>query len=726
MTQLYKGNALSVDLAKNGIATLCFDHQKNSVNKFDRETVNDLEQAVEALTKSKAQSKIQGLKITSGKKTFVVGADITEFGEMFAQSEKDLIATLARINSIFSQVEDLPFPSVACINGIALGGGLEITLCADFRIMTPQAKVGLPETKLGIFPGFGGSVRLPRIVGVDIAAEWIAMGSTNGFEKALKEGVVDAVVEQDKLEEAAEHLLQQCIEGKIDHLAKRQEKLEPIKLPEIEQKMAFSTAAAVVFSKAGKHYPAPNKAIEVMQAHANLNRDEALKVEIEGFVEVARGSVAKCLIGIFLNDQMLKKQAEAYQANAQDVNQAAVLGAGIMGGGIAYQSAYKGTPIIMKDIRDDALDLGLNEANKLLGKQVKRGKIDIKKMGGILANIRPTLNYGDFSNVNIVVEAVVENPKIKAAVLSEVEGEVSENTILASNTSTISITQLSKSLKRPENFVGMHFFNPVHKMPLVEVIRGEKSSDAAIATTVAYANAMGKKPIVVNDCPGFLVNRVLFPYFAGFNLLMRDGADFVAVDKVMESFGWPMGPAYLLDVVGLDTASHAAEVMAEGFPDRMGITYETAATLMYKNERLGQKNDVGFYRYELDRKGRPKKTPDEETYKLLKGKVEPQKEFDKQDITLRMMLPFITETIRCLEDNIVATAQEADMAMIYGLGFPPFRGGPLKHVDEVGAAKVVALCEKYEHLGELYKAPELLKKVAADKTTFYALTSVEK
>ncbi len=265
----------------------------------------------------------------------------------------------------------------------------------------------------------------------------------------------------------------------------------------------------------------------------------------------------------------------------------------------------------------------------------------------------------------------------------------------------------------------MHFFNPVHKMPLVEIIRGEKSSEAAVATTVSYAKAMGKNPIVVNDCPGFLVNRVLFPYFAGFNLLMRDGAEFEKVDKVMEGFGWPMGPAYLLDVVGLDTAHHAAEVMAQGFPERMGITYESAASVMYKHDRLGQKNNIGFYRYEKDRKGRPQKTPDPETYQLLKDKVEARKEFDKQDITLRMMLPFITETIRCLEDNIVATAQEADMAMVYGLGFPPFRGGPMRHVDEVGAAKVLALCEKYQHLGKLYEAPALLKKMADNNETFY-------
>ena len=303
--------------------------------------------------------------------------------------------------------------------------------------------------------------------------------------------------------------------------------------------------------------------------------------------------------------------------------------------------------------------------------------------------------------------------------LAEAESKLKDGAILASNTSTISITRLAESLQNPENFAGMHFFNPVHMMPLVEVIRGEKTSDETIATLVAYATKMGKKPVVVNDCPGFLVNRVLFPYFAGFSMLVRDGADFQAVDKAMEKFGWPMGPAYLMDVVGIDTGVHAAAVMAAGFPERMQHDFKDVTEVMFENDRLGQKNDIGFYKYEFDRKGRKQKVVDEETYALIKPHVGDSAEFEADEIVTRMMIPLCTEIVRCLEDNIVGSAAEADMSLIYGIGFPVFRGGALRHIDSIGVKEFVALCEQYAHLGKLYEAPQLLKEMAANGQSFF-------
>jgi 3-hydroxyacyl-CoA dehydrogenase/enoyl-CoA hydratase/3-hydroxybutyryl-CoA epimerase/enoyl-CoA isomerase len=373
----------------------------------------------------------------------------------------------------------------------------------------------------------------------------------------------------------------------------------------------------------------------------------------------------------------------------------------------------------MKDINDAALELGMSEAGKLLSKLVAKGRMQPDGMSATLARIRPTLNYGDFGNVDIVIEAVVENPKIKKAVFAELEGKVADDTIIASNTSTISITYLAEGLKRPENFVGMHFFNPVHMMPLVEVIRGEKSSDQAIAATVALTQKMGKTPIVVNDCPGFLVNRVLFPYFDGFHMLLRDGADFQAVDKVMQKFGWPMGPAYLLDVVGMDTAVHAAAVMAEGFPDRMKPDYESTTQVLVENDRLGQKNGKGYYVYEMDKKGRPKKVVDPTTYDLISGVVAERREFEADEIVARCMIPMVTEIARCLEEGIVATPYEADMALLYGIGFPPFRGGACRYMDQTGIDNVVALCDKYQSLGKAYEAPKLLRDMAASGKKFF-------
>jgi len=318
-----------------------------------------------------------------------------------------------------------------------------------------------------------------------------------------------------------------------------------------------------------------------------------------------------------------------------------------------------------------------------------------------------------------VVEAVVENPKVKQIVLAEVEGVVKEDAILASNTSTISINLLAQALKRPENFVGMHFFNPVHMMPLVEVIRGEKSSEVAVATTVAYAKKMGKTPVVVNDCPGFLVNRVLFPYFGGFAKLVSAGVDFVRIDKVMEKFGWPMGPAYLMDVVGIDTGHHGRDVMADGFPDRMKDDRRSAVDALYEANRLGQKNGKGFYAYETDKRGKPKKVIDASVQEVLAPIVYEQREVTDEDIINWMMIPLCLETVRCLEDGIVETAAEADMGLIYGIGFPPFRGGALRYIDSIGVAEFVALADKYAELGALYTPTEKLREMAKNGQKFF-------
>lgn len=714
---IYQGKSIQVSRLDGDIVKFHFNNENESVNKFDQATNAEFKEAVTALEQD---TSIKGLIVTSGKKVFIAGADITEFISYFKRPQDELETWLLDINDTFNRFEDLPFPKVCAINGAALGGGCEMTLVCEYRIMGQSGQVGFPETKLGIFPGFGGSVRAPRIIGVDNALELIATGNSLRPADALKVGLVDAVVADDILEQSAIDLVHKCISGEIDWQAKRAEKLESVKLNKTEQAMAFNSAKGVIFAKANpKHYPSIALVLDAVERHANLGRDEAVKIEAINFAKSAKTPQAAALVGVFLNDQLVKKRAKDQSKSAHDINEMAVLGAGIMGGGIAYQSAVKGLPIIMKDIKAEQLDLGMNEASKLLSKEVERGKISTAKMGETLSKIRPTLNYGDFATPDIIIEAVVENEKIKKSVLAETESLIKDTAILASNTSTISITELAKSLKCPENFVGMHFFNPVHRMPLVEIIRGEKTSDEAVATTVALAQKMGKTPIVVNDCAGFLVNRVLFPYFGAFDLLIKHGADFVKIDKVMEKFGWPMGPAYLLDVVGIDTGVHASSVMANAFPERMNPDYKSATTVMFENNRLGQKNGAGFYKYELDKKGKPKKSVDTTTYELLKAVQDGNADFDEQEIIDRLMVAFCTETVRCLEDSIVASAGEADMAMLMGLGFPPFRGGPCRYIDQVGVKEFVALCDKYAHLGKAYEAPQMLRDMAERGESFY-------
>ena len=714
---IYQGNSISVSLLEDGIAKLNYDNQTESVNKFDQATIKEFGEAVTALEQS---ADVKGLIVTSGKKVFIAGADITEFVGNFKKPEAEIASWVLDINKTFNRFEDLPFPKVAAINGASMGGGTEMTLVCDYRVMSDKASIGLPEVKLGIFPGFGGSVRLPRIIGIDNALEIIATGEAQKPAAALKVGMVDAVVAADQLEASAIDLVKKCIAGDLDWKARHDEKINPVKLNALEQAMAFNSAKGVLFSKANPaQYPAPKIALESIEKHVNLPRDKALEIESAGFAKAAKTPQAESLVGLFLNDQAVRKLVKTHSAKAHDIKEAAVLGAGIMGGGIAYQAASKGLPIIMKDIKAEQLDLGMREASKHLSSGMARGKVTPAQMGETLSRIRPTLNYGDFGETDIVIEAVVENPKVKHAVLKEVEGLVKDNCILASNTSTISITYLASVLERPENFVGMHFFNPVHRMPLVEVIRGEKSSEEAVATTVALAEKMGKVPVVVNDCPGFLVNRVLFPYFGAFDLLIKQGADFVQIDKVMEKFGWPMGPAYLMDVVGIDTGVHGAEVMAQGFPDRMKPDYKVSGQILFEANRLGQKNGVGFYKYETDKKGKLVKTADPQTVELLKPFIDAPKQFEDQEIIDRLMIALCNETVRCLEDNIVSTPAEADMAMIMGIGFPPFRGGPCRYIDQIGLQNYLALCDKYASLGKAYEAPQMIRDMAANGKTFY-------
>lgn len=716
----FEGQAITLSPLENGCVELNFDLQGESVNKFGQTVFADLESVLDIL---ESASDVKGVLVTSAKSVFFVGADINEFGGIFAKGEEGIIEAVAGVNNLFSRFEDLPVPTVVAINGYALGGGLEFCLSCDYRVMSTAAKVGLPETKLGIIPGWGGTVRLSRVAGVDVAVEWIAGGTENKADAALKAGVVDGVVEPEHLRTAALKVLQSAIAGDLPTAERKAKKKGPLKHNDMESLLAFESSKAFVKAKAGRNYPAPIAAIESMQHGAKLSRDEAIPVETKLFAKMALTSVAESLIGLFQSDQLLGKKAKNWEKKAdKKVEQAAVLGAGIMGGGIAYQSAYRGTPIKMKDIANEGVQLGLKEATKLLAKRVDRGRMTTVEMGEVLSRIDGTLSYDHFEDCDVVVEAVVENPKVKRSVLAEVEDKISKDAILCSNTSTISISYLGEALKRPENFCGMHFFNPVHAMPLVEVIRGAKTSDHAIARTVAYANALGKKAIVVNDCPGFLVNRVLFPYFAGFAMLLRDGADFQQVDKVMERWGWPMGPAYLMDVVGIDTGVHAEAVMAEGFPDRMAKTFKAASDVMFEAGRLGQKNDLGFYAYKPDKKGKPQKVMADDTYDLLASHCAERKEFSDEEIIARMMVPMATELARCLEEGVVDSAAEADMALIYGLGFPPFRGGVFRWIDSMGAQAFIEMAAPYAELGKVYEPTEGMKALAKNNSKYYNQT----
>lgn len=714
---IYQSEAIALERRDGGIVEMRFDLAGESVNKFNRLTVQRLSEALDALHKERG---VRGLMVTSGKGVFIVGADITEFTGLFTAAADDRTGFTALNAANFNRLAELPFPTVALINGFALGGGLEICLACDFRVMSRAARIGLPESKLGLLPGWGGTVRLPRLIGVDAAVMWMASGKEHGADAALRAGVVDAVAAPEQLRDVALATLDQAIAGGLDIARRRRVKHAPLPLNDTEAAMSFFTVKAGVAQQAGRHYPAPLKIVDVIEKARGMDLAEALEVEAEGFAELAGTDAAAALTGLFLNDQFLSKKAKTWEKKAGTaIERAAVLGAGIMGGGIACQSALKGVPVTMKDIDRAGIDLGLSEANTLLSKRVSRGRMSAAEMGAVLQRIDARLSYEGFREADIVVEAVVENAEVKHAVLAEAEQQICDDAILVSNTSTIAIDFLAEALERPHNFCGMHFFNPVHAMPLVEVIRGAKTSDAAVARAVAYAGRLGKKAVLVKDCPGFLVNRVLFPYFDGFSRLLRDGADFRAVDRVMEQWGWPMGPAYLSDVVGLDTSVHAGGVMAEGFPDRMRMDFKSATEVLFEHRRLGQKSGRGFYAYAPDKRGKLQKTVDPHTYELIAPHVAERREFEREDIVARMMLPMCTELARCLEEGIVGSAAEADLALLYGIGFPPFRGGVFRWMDTVGLERIAAQSEKFAALGKTCELSEGMRARLAGGKTYY-------
>ena len=509
---LFSGQAIKVSLLPSGIAQLIFDLEGSSVNKFDRLTMKELGEATAVIGKSDAR----GVIFSSAKSTFIVGADITEFTGLFATGSEAIRDWIGRANEVFNAIEDLPLPTVAAINGVALGGGFELALSADYRVALEYAVVGFPEVKLGILPGFGGTVRLPRLIGSEKAIAWISQGSHIPSRIALAEKALDAIVANDDLIAAAERIIEDCLNGSLDYTAQRVIKTSPVlEMPETLAAL-FTVAKPPVVKASGPHYPAPLTAVEVMEKGVLESRAGALAEEHEGFIQLAGTNTAANLVQMFLNDQFLASKSRALSKGVPVISRAAVLGAGIMGGGIAYQSALRGTPIVMKDIAQAGLDLGINEAQTLVAKQVKRGKMTTESADKIIGSITPSLAYEDLAGAELVVEAVVENESVKKSVLAELESIVADDAIIATNTSTISVDSLATALNKPERFCGMHFFNPVPLMPLVEVIRGQKTSKETIASTVAYAKALGKTPIVVNNCPGFLVNSILFPYFGAF------------------------------------------------------------------------------------------------------------------------------------------------------------------------------------------------------------------
>lgn len=682
---MYQGKTLFLQSLGGGLVELCFERSGEPVNKLDKVTVRELREAVESISGDPA---LRGLLVSSAKDVFIVGADITEFASLFSLGVEDIYADVTQSNTAFLALENLPVPTVSVINGYALGGGLELALSTDFRVQSSAAQIGLPEVRLGLIPGFGGTVRLPRVGGIDTAVRWIVGGRPVRANDALAAGVIDATAEPELLRDAALELLQRAASGALDWRAARQRKQQPVPIYSPLVAALFQQERARLERPGGEHLPAARTALDLLQEALHLDGQQALALESRTFAQIARTQAASSLVQAFLNDQALKKSFQQYRSEARTVTRSAVLGAGIMGGGIAYSNALNGIDVKIKDVLLPALQAGMAEVRRLLDKRVASGRMEEAAASSVMGRITPLLDYDGFDDVHLAIEAVTENLGVKRSVLATLETFVSADTVIATNTSSLRLHDMVDVLQRPQRLVGLHFFNPVPQMPLVEVVCGEQTDQASLSTAVQYVLALGKTPIVVSDCPGFLVNRVLTPYILAFLELLGEGIDFVRIDQVMEAFGWPMGPAYLNDVVGIDTAAHVFRTIGSAYPQRMPAAASSHLDTLVRLGRLGQKSGSGFYHYQRGASGRLDKTPATDMREALGIQAAPVQISDEQ-IVRRLMLPMLLESIHCLDEGVVGSAQALDTAVTLGLGFPVHMGGPLKYIDWLEPERVL-------------------------------------
>lgn len=702
------------------VAIVEFDLVGEKVNKLSSPVMMRLKEIIAELKKSNYKAVI----FKSNKaKIFIAGADIDEIRAMTTKEQFNKAVEGGQ--EIFNELEDLPMPTIAAIHGACAGGGCEFIMACDYRIATddPSTRIGLPETKLGIIPGFGGCVRMPRIVGLPAALDIILAGKLERPAKALKVGLIDQLVHPSILMEQAFLKAKEVIKegGK-----KRRKSFKPkgasIKFMHsvLGRPIVFSQAKKGVLKLTSGHYPAQIKALEVIsKTYGSDDRARSLEIERAAFVEAAATDVSKNLIHVFDLTEMVKKQTgvAGKDVKPKKVEYLGVLGAGTMGGGVAFIGADKGIHVRMKDLNWDAIGKGLKHARDLWAKLLKKKAINQFEMQHKMDLVSGTLDYSGFGRMDLVVEAIVEDMEIKKKVIREVAEQLPENAIIATNTSSLSVTEMSAGHPRPENFAGMHFFNPVDKMPLVEVIRGEKSSDETIATVFDLAKRMGKMPVTVKDGPGFLVNRLLLPYMAEAAFLMQEGMSIETVDRAFKKeFGMPMGPFALMDEVGLDVCIKVLKIFKKAFGARIEM-----APLMEKLEtskRLGKKGGLGFYKY--DSKGK-RLDVDPSIYETL-GLKSPSDPLSNRECIERGVFAMVNEcSLALLEDRIVETPHEVDLAMIMGTGFPPFRGGLLKYADSIGSTYIVDQLEVYASKSAARLRPATpLRNMAKSGRKFYS------
>ena len=679
---------LSLNEGSPGVALLVFDRPGSSANIFDEAALDELEAALDAVEKDRT---IKTLIFTSAKPAiFIAGADIKALA---GARDEEMDRFLERGQNLFTRIENLTAGTAAAIHGACMGGGVELALACDVRVASSgqRTKIGLPETLLGIIPAWGGSTRLPRLIGIKKSLSLILGAKKMAPQYAKKMGVVDDVVPKERLVERCLQLLSNPPPRKSFAL----ENSRPAAA------LAKWLALRGLKKRTRGNYPAPVEAVEVVTAAPRRDLETSLSAERSAVLRLANDPVAGQLTRLFFLSEKSKKTNAGSAGQVPEVRRCAVIGAGVMGAGIAHWTASRRLPVLLKDIDEDAVARGMRTIRKRFREGVNRKIFSKGEAAGLEALISPAAEAVPMKRCDLVIEAAVENMEIKKKIFEDLVSRTRPDTILSTNTSALSVTELASGIENPERVAGLHFFNPVHRMKLVEVIRPELASPETIDACLNFVRTIGKSPVLVKDSPGFLVNRILMPYLIEAGRLIETGVDPAALDRAMLDFGMPVGPARLLDDIGLDVALHVAETMASSFPGRMNVP--SILSELVEAGSLGRKSGRGIYEHGQGNKER--KNPEMES--LTEGV---QRDMDQNEITDRLSLLMCAESFRCLEEEIVDSPDDIDFAMILGTGWAPFRGGPVTYAETIGTSAVAdRLAEFDREDSSVYSVPQSLE-----------------
>ncbi|KLN63033.1 MULTISPECIES: fatty acid oxidation complex subunit alpha FadJ [Vibrio] len=698
--------AFNLSIDDQDIAWLSIDVPGEKMNTLQAAFAEEMEAIFGQLAEKGAA--IKGLVVHSLKPdNFIAGADVRMLDACTSAKEAQALAEKGQ--QMFQQLSDLPYPVVAAIHGPCLGGGLELALACDYRVCTDSDKtrLGLPEVQLGLLPGSGGTQRLPRLIGLLPSLDLILTGKQLRAKKAKKLGVADAVVPHTILLDVAKSFVEKNV-GKKKGKRKVPAKEKLISNTGLGRKVIFEQAAKKTNEKTRGNYPAADAILEVIRFGLEKGFEKGQKKEAERFGELVMTSESKALRSIFFATTEMKKE-NGSDAQPKSIERAAVLGGGLMGAGISHVSIAKAkVPVRVKDVSNDGVLNALKYNYKLFDKQRKRRIISKAQQQSKMLQLSGGTDFTTFNHTDIVVEAVFEDLNLKQQMVADIESNAKDSTIFATNTSSLPIHQIAEKAARPENVVGLHYFSPVEKMPLVEVIPHHGTSDETISTVVEFARKQGKTPIVVKDCAGFYVNRILAPYMNEAAQVLMVGEPIEQLDNALLNFGFPVGPITLLDEVGVDIGAKIMPILVAELGDR--FQGPDVFDKLLNDNRKGRKSGKGFYTY----KGK-KKEVDKSVYKLLS--LNPESKMAEKDIAMRCVLPMLNEAVRCLDEGIIRSPRDGDIGAIFGIGFPPFLGGPFRYMDQIGIKKLVEIMNEHaQKYGDRFAPCDgLLTRAGLDK-----------